>query len=438
MLSPTGIDEWGTRVIEAGEDVVRDSSFDDTRKARWLQDLKMGYSGPVAGVILHLLPNLQQLELRNPLIHLSDTFGPLFGEYCREFSGKDYIHRHYPVTRPPRAGTLEGMGSALGLQNLETLKLSTLFHPNLYGPTCLPRIKDLNLTLKTYNGGPDTQTPYTPDRRIEMQHIETLRVDLRIDSVEFKPFATLVALTDVMPCLTSTRKVHFYAEAPDYNHNGDFGSHYFSGSDWNCYEDSYERRSYHELVTTLGPLCDQIEDLQLPGGFWSLITETAWEPVDLRHLTKLQKLTVPKAAIMGAAARPRHKDWSKGDYGRRELNDYNWWAENPDERYEDHNEPKEPGPYVPTHSPIDVLPTTLQRLTIFEADETVCEWLKDMFRHKNYYFEELETVELVVTDEKLEDNVAEMEGKLKEMAMGWGVVVSVKLDTTTIGGPDGK
>jgi hypothetical protein len=68
----------------------------------------------------------------------------------------------------------------------------------------------------------------------------------------------------------------------------------------------------------------------------------------------------------------------------------------------------------------------------------VCEWLKDMFRHKNYYFEELETVELVVTDEKLEDNVAEMEGKLKEMAMGWGVVVSVKLDTTTIGGPDGK
>jgi hypothetical protein len=312
MLSPTGIDEWGTRVIEAGEDVVRDSSFDDTRKARWLQDLKMGYSGPVAGVILHLLPNLQQLELRNPLIYLSDTFGPLFGEYCREFSGKDYIHRHYPVTRPPRAGTLEGMGSALGLQYLETLKLSTLFHPNLYGLTCLPRIKDLNLTLKTYNGGPDTQTPYTPDRRIEMQHIETLRVDLRIHSVGFKPFATLVALTDVMPCLTNTRKVHFYAEAPDYNHNGDFGSHYFSESDWNCYEDSYERWSYHELVATLGPLCDQIEDLQLPGGFWSLITETAWEPVDLRHLTKLQKLTVPKAAIMGAAARPRHRIGAKG------------------------------------------------------------------------------------------------------------------------------
>jgi hypothetical protein len=131
---------------------------------------------------------------------------------------------------------------------------------------------------------------------------------------------------------------------------------------------------------------------------------------------------------MGAVARPRHKFWTVDHKGTRDLNDYD---DNPDGNgfVDDYGEPEEPvGPYVPTRSPVHVLPSSLRHLIIFEADETVCEWLKDMFRYKDEYCEALVTV----------DQIAEMEFKMKEMAMGSGVLVSVKLDTTTIGGPDGK
>lgn len=47
---------------------------------------------------------------------------------------------------------------------------------------------------------------------------------------------------------------------------------------------------------------------------------------------------------------------------------------------------------------MDVLPKTLQRLTIFEADETVCQWIEDIFCYKGESFKELVAVLLVITD----------------------------------------
>jgi hypothetical protein len=118
-----------------------------------------------------------------------------------------------------------------------------------------------------------------------------------------------------------------------------------------------------------------------------------------------------------------------------DLNPFDLDAEVPGTHFEDWHEPKDPGVYIPTHSPIDVLPDTLQYLKISEADETVCSWLEDLFRYKWEYYKELAVVELIVTEAELKDKVKEMEGQMKEMALGSGVAVAVKLDNTTIGGP---
>lgn len=151
-------------------------------------------------------------------------------------------------------------------------------------------------------------------------------------------------------------------------------------------------------MATLEPLYGHIEDLHLPGGFWSLTAEIAWGPIDFKRFTKRRDLTVPPAAILGAAARPRHKPWSMDGDGERDFNGYSRSLVNSSQRVDDPGEPKENGPVVPTHSPMDVLPKTLQRLTIFEADETVCQWIEDIFCYKGESFKELVAVLLVITD----------------------------------------
>jgi hypothetical protein len=320
------------------------------------------------------------------------------------------------------------------------MRLTATKHPNIFGLRHLAQLKVLDLCLNTYNQHYGVPSPYTPQDLSEFQHIKTLRLESRIKFIHLMGQVFIETLINVIPGFTGVRKLQFYAEAPDYPHDKDFGPYCFpSWRGFQDYEHSYENdRSYHALVATLEPLYGQIEDLQLPGGFWSLISETARAAVDLQAFTNLQQLTVPKTAVMGAVARPRHKFWTVDYKGTRDLNDYD---DSPDGNgfVDDYGELEEPvGPHVPTRSPVHVLPSSLRHLTIFEADETVCDWLRDIFRYKNVYFADLETVELVVTDKGLEDQVAEMEDKMKEMAMGSGVLVSVKLDTTTIGGPDGK
>jgi len=420
------------RVLLEAEKIVRATTFKDERKALWLDDLQYGVSGPLAGVILHLLPNLRFLGMRHALEDYRDTFGPLFGDYHRKFSGPPDSY----VTRPVRT-TLEGMDSVSGLQSLKSLKLIALSHPNMYGLGFLPQVNDLDLTLRAYGQGRHADAnPYSPNSYGEYRHIETLRIDSRIHAIDLRAEMFLETLTHLLPGFTSVRKVHFYAEAPHYPHHKDFGPYSHSPwMDFERYEDSYEfHRSYEGLVVTMHPLHDQVEDLQLPGGFWSLTTETAWAPVDLRRFTKLQHLTAPEAALLGAAARPRHKYWSVYGESRRQLNDTNWKAED-SSFLEDDREPEDKGPQVPIYSPAEFLPKTLQSLKMFEADEWVLPWLAGLFQCKEDYFVALATLELVVTDSGLKDKLDELDDKLKEMAKGSGVAVSVDFDTTTIGGP---
>jgi hypothetical protein len=73
-----------------------------------------------------------------------------------------------------------------------------------------------------------------------------------------------------MPSFFSIRKVQLYAELLDYSHDDDSGPYKTGGGSWgdfDTYEDNYEDRSYHALVRVLHRLYDQLEELELPGGF---------------------------------------------------------------------------------------------------------------------------------------------------------------------------
>jgi hypothetical protein len=122
-------DEPSTRILQMSESIVLGSHFEEERKVQWLRDLGHATSGPLAGVILHLLTNVRHLEILLSQGDFCDTFGPMFGEYTPYLSGSD--------APPQRVLTLEGMGSAPVLQTLKSLRIQTTFHPNLYGLGCL-------------------------------------------------------------------------------------------------------------------------------------------------------------------------------------------------------------------------------------------------------------------------------------------------------------
>tara|TARA_R110002003_G_scaffold13_24_gene1005 strand:- start:1538 stop:2209 length:672 start_codon:yes stop_codon:yes gene_type:complete len=185
-------------------------------------------------------------------------------------------------------------------------------------------------------------------------------------------------------------------------------------------------------------LYNTLESLQLPGGFWSLPTESDWPPVALKRFSKLRHLTAPNVALLGAGAQPRHKYWYKTWNGREMLEEEWNYDLMKYEEVTDEMEPEDTGPHVPTHSPLDVLPSTLQSLRVFEADKITCAWLGDVFRYKESDFPELRAIEMVVTNLELKEDIPGMLDSMKEMAVGTGVVVEVKLDTSEIGGPNGK
>jgi hypothetical protein len=424
-------------ILEQAKHVAVTTSFKNGRKTKWLNDLKAGRSGPLTGVILHLLPNLRFIHFDNSPVDYCDTFGPLFGDYRTYWSGSHM--RNSWLFPPQRDETLEGLSSIQGLKNVKHLKLTTAHHPQLYGLSLLPHIKELDIALQGHGQG-HQQPPHTDFKSSDFQHIEVVRIDSRIHAISLEVPVFLENLRHLLPSFTNARSVHFYAEPPDYPHQYDFGpSHFISLTAWCIYEDSLEdHRSYHALVSTLHPLYNTLESLQLPGGFWSLPTESDRPPVDLKRFPKLRHLTAPKVALLGAGAQPRHKFWYKTWNGR-EMLEAEWdWDLMKYEEVTDEMEPEDTGPHIPMHSPRDVLPSTLQTVRVFEADIDTCAWLEDVFRYKESDFPELRVVEMVVTKFELEEDIPGMLDLMKAMAVGPGVVVEVKLDTSEIGGPKGK
>lgn len=156
-------------------------------------------SGPFTGIILQLLSNLQNLEFRHPHVDYCDTFGPLFGEYHPNYSGQVPV---YVGWRPKRTDTPNGIGLAPNLQKLKCLRINAHLHPNVFGLGFLPQIKTLDLSLRTYNGQPDSISPYTPGSGNEFRHIEILRIDTRICYMDYKLGISLEHLTHVLPSFT--------------------------------------------------------------------------------------------------------------------------------------------------------------------------------------------------------------------------------------------
>jgi hypothetical protein len=324
--------------------VVDRLKIDTQTKKYWTAELNNFYPRAYCGVILALVPKLEQLHLAPSIKHDSGR------ELLAMLFGLEQFVYDVDLVRIP------------GLSNLSHLKLVTEAPFELPRLRVLSNLKSLDLSIEPiYLDNSWVKSPgmYLPS-------ITHLRVDCRIRKIGLahKFFEDLRIVIRMFENLSS---LQLYGEPPFYNHTMDL---YNAGwQPW--YETQLREKSYSALLANLASVAPQLQTLELPRGFWTLPniiqqrvldsgspvdSEDIYrgEVADFRAFSTLTSLIIPKAAI----AHER--------LGTTTLAD-----------------------------PLITLPTCITHIKVYEVDEQLWPWLDIIVENRRSHFSALTQIELL-------------------------------------------
>jgi hypothetical protein len=313
-------------------------------KLYWKKELDNFYPRAYCGVILALIPKLEQLYLAPSIKHDSgrELLPMLFGL-------EEFVY-DIEVAQVP------------GLRNLSHLKVVTEAPFELPRLQLLSNLRSLDLSIEpiylehSWINSPGTYLP----------SIRHLRLDCQIRKIGLthKFFDDLQI---VVRMFENLEDLHLYGEPPFYDHAMDL---YNAGwQSW--YESQLCEKSYSALLANLAFIAPQIHTLELPRGFWTLPNVMqprgsgstihvdpedihTGEVTDFRAFSTLKHLILPKTAIA-------HKRLWKTTLA----------------------------------DPLSTLPPSLKRLTVYGADDELWHWVDVLVENQHPHFSILDEIELI-------------------------------------------
>ncbi|KAF2112342.1 hypothetical protein BDV96DRAFT_649140 [Lophiotrema nucula] len=264
---------------------------------------------------------------------------------------------------------------------VESISLEAKAPVDVPGLRNLPRVKTLELQMCIRNMSLMSLNLYTAPRKLEFQHIERLRFDSRIRSMNCDSIFFLMNFTMILGGFTSLKHLELYGE-DYYDHIMDHGPAAFdSYIEFTRYETSLRTRSYPNLITAMSPVHDQLESLVLPRGFWTLYCNVLHPAAVFLPFTKLTHLDIPKEAVLGMGTVNRQRPW-----------DEQWL-------YYEENEITYPGnmtiPISSVSDPIMSIPASIHSLKVWNGDGMTVEWVEMLLQAKERAFPELKEVTMV-------------------------------------------
>lgn len=273
---------------------------------QWEYDLKSDqfWCGAFWGIVLSLLPNLDQLHVYSSSWGYLELFPALFGSH----HDVRYSSKRAPNIYSTDLGILydspsmKELGNIKGLSSMKTLTFEGGAPLRTRGMRHLSNLKKLDLatgTMSWYhmpmvrNGD---QTLWDP---FDLRHITSLRLGCNMKAVPGISLHDWTNCTQVfLAALTNLRHLELYdvKEADD-----------FDESDSNLFERSWRtlvsrgtidperlKRSYDILLWCM-PIIRTLETLELPSGWWEMNWNKETYPIDVTRFSNLQRLVVPES-----------------------------------------------------------------------------------------------------------------------------------------------
>ncbi|KAF2787469.1 hypothetical protein K505DRAFT_125821 [Melanomma pulvis-pyrius CBS 109.77] len=332
-------------VFEKATALIEKLNIDSEVKRYWKEELRDFYPRAFCIVVLSLASKLERLHVAPTLKHDSGLglLPILFGV--------DTVARDRDLAQIP------------GLRSLSHLKLVVEAPFEVLGLQLLSKLDSLDISIEAvYHTESGLTSPAT-----FLKSVRHLRLDCRIRKIGLaRGFCHhLRVITQMFENLVS---LHLYGEPPFYDHRVDLYN--VGWRDW--YQRELRDKSYSALVESLALIAPRLQTFELPRGFWTLPNimphsgmrggmetinpkdEFVGEITDFRAFETLKHLIIPKTAIV-------HKTVEKTTQA----------------------------------SPIDTLPCSLKRITVFGADEELWPWLEDILDSRPSYFTTLEEIEFL-------------------------------------------
>ena len=331
-------------IFQGSTEVVEKLKMSIQTKMYWKKELDNFYPRAYCGVILALIPKLEQLYLAPSIKHDSGR------ELLPMLFGLEEFVCDIEVAQIP------------GLRNLSHLKIVTEAPFELPRLQLLSNLRSLDLSIEPIyleNSWINSPGTYLPS-------IRHLRLDCQIRKIGLahKFFDDLQI---VVRMFENLEDLHLYGEPPFYDHAMDL---YNAGwQSW--YEAQLCEKSYSALLANLAFVAPQIQTLELPRGFWTLpnIMQPrsagstihidpedihTGEVTDFRAFSTLKHLILPKTAIA-------HKRLWKTTLA----------------------------------DPLFTLPSSLNRITVYGADDELWLWVDVLIQNQHPYFSILDELELI-------------------------------------------
>jgi hypothetical protein len=335
-------------------------------KEMWRVALTLDHRYTLLSTLMALLPQLERLSFSenssDTWLYSHDRVLNMIGIHPRNSSNTD----------------LECIENLPIVQSLRFLKLSTLTPIRLDGFHIFPRLDTLDVSIKlagleNHDIQHLSRLYCSPEAVANFRSIRHLRVDCQTKTVGIWDFSARSGMTHILQAFPELVSLDFYAEPsseknpfrsvrafPHYQANIQAYPSAALSSDYDVstgdtywderlYAARTEWTDYQYLVDSLFHIRPHMRSLRLPGGFWTLPGATRKPLPRFVLFSQLQNLAVPQAAILSIKLfNMRFPETVQGDFDL---------------------------------SPVDVLPTGLQHLEIFDADVDLLQsnWLQALF-----------------------------------------------------------
>jgi len=363
-------------------------------KESWRSSMNLNYRYALLRILRVLLPQIERFSLSE-----SSSDAWLYAQdRVLNIDGIDGLAEHAKMRLPCA-------------QNLKFLKVSSLTPIRLDGLEIFPNLDTLDISIKLAGldnhdvqhlsrlyGGSDALETFGSIRH--------LRLDCQIKTVGIWDFSARSCMTHVLQAFPKLASLDFYAEAsteknpfrsvrafPHYQANiqaypeppllSDYdastGDTYW---DERLYAARTEWTDYQYLVDSLVHVRPHLQSLRLPGGFWTLPGAMRKPLPRFELFSQLRHLALPQAAILSTKLfNMRHPETVVGDFNL---------------------------------TPIDVLPSGLRFLEIFDADTELLQshWMRVLFEEHSAggCWPDLQKMELLLgpalSDEELQSLLA--------------------------------
>jgi hypothetical protein len=353
-------------------------------KESWTQQILMDFRYTMLDVLLGLLPQLERLSFSENSL---DTWLFTEGQVFNMFGTLPLAHEDLDLC---------SIKCLPVIQNLKSLKVSSLTPIRLDGIYMLPSLDTLDLSLslasmESHNIRHLSRLHSGSQPLMNFKHIRHLRLDCQIKSVGIWDFSARTGITHILQAFSELKSLDFYAEPsseknpfrsvrafPHYQANiqtypnapspTDYDP-YTEGTYWDerVYAARTEFTDYQYLVDSLFHIRPHLKILRLPGGFWTLPGASRKPLPRFELFPRLQHLYIPQAALLSIKLHHmRFPETVQGDF---EL--------------------------LPTQA----LPPRLQNLEIFDADAELLKstWLQELFKIQasSHYWPELQQVKIL-------------------------------------------